>query len=878
MARPRERGGVAIARRRPTLDGPEARCLPRVPTASLPADRSAEGFASFPCLDPPPLGRRPALRTREPDSTMRRSLPIHGLNLPIGGLVAIGLILPAAATAARAEDETDGVGIYRQQCAWCHGDAGEGTDDVYPKPLEGNRSVAQLAALIDETMPQDDPETCMDEDARKVAAYIHDAFYSPIAQARNKPARIELARLTVRQYRNAVADLVGSFREPAKLDDREGLHGEYYKSRRVRSSERLIDRIDPELRFDFGEEGPDASMFEPDQFSIRWEGSVRPPETGTYEFAVRTEHSTRLWVNDLEHPLVDAYVKSGDDVEHRGSIALLGGRTYGLRLEFSKAKQGVDDSDKKKEKPKVKATVVLLWKPPGRVIEVVPARALSPEVVPEAFVLEANFPPDDRSVGYERGSSVSKAWDEATTEAAIEAAAYVGAHLDELAGLGRRDRDDRGRDGRSRGTPREPIKVEERTAKLRAFARQFAERAFRLPLGDDEARLYVDRQFEASAMPEEAIKRVVLLVLKSPRFLYQGIGREDGAGVDPHEVASRLAFGLWDSLPDRALREAAASGRLTDRAAVTEQARRMLDDPRARSKVRAFLLQWLKVDQTPDLSKDPERFPGFDEAIASDLRASLELFLEDVVWGERSDFRRLLLSDELYLNGRLAAFYGGDLPADAPFQKVRPAGGERAGVLSHPYLMTSFAYTSTTSPIHRGVFVARSVLGRGLRPPPEAFAPLAPDLHPDLSTRDRTALQTSPAACQSCHDTINPLGFSMEHFDAVGRFREEEKGRAIDASGSYLAPDGSTVAFDGVRGLAAYLAASDEVREAFIQQLFQYLVKQPIRAYGPDRLAELRRTFAAADANIRSLIVEIATDTALAPRPAPELAARDEEP
>jgi len=140
---------------------------------------------------------------------------------------------------------------------------------------------------------------------------------------------------------------------------------------------------------------------------------------------------------------------------------------------------------------------------------------------------------------------------------------------------------------------------------------------------------------------------------------------------------------------------------------------------RARAKVREFLLQWLKVEHSPDLAKDPKQFPDFDKALASDLRTSLELFLDDVVWGDSSDFRQLLLADSLFLNGRLAKFYGVDLPADAPFQKVTHEPRERAGVLSHPYLMATFAYTSTSSPIHRGVFVARSVLGRSLRPPPQ---------------------------------------------------------------------------------------------------------------------------------------------------------------
>ncbi|HEX6986325.1 MAG TPA: DUF1588 domain-containing protein, partial [Planctomycetaceae bacterium] len=241
----------------------------------------------------------------------------------------------------------------------------------------------------------------------------------------------------------------------------------------------------------------------------------------------------------------------------------------------------------------------------------------------------------------------------------------------------------------------------------------------------------------------------------------------------------------------------------------------------------------------------------------------LDLFLEEVVSGELSDFRRLLLDDSFFANGRLAKFYGLDLPEDAPFQKVSFEPGHRAGVLSHPYMMTGLAYYGTTSPIHRGVFITRSVLGRTLMPPPEAVSPLAPDLHPDLTTRERVIHQTSPANCMTCHGVVNPLGFSLEHFDAVGRFRAEEKGRPIDATGSFITQTGETVTFSNARQLAAILAENGEVHEAFVEQLFRHVAKQPVRAFGPDRLSELTRSFTENGFNIRRLLAEIVTSAAL---------------
>jgi Protein of unknown function (DUF1592)/Protein of unknown function (DUF1588)/Protein of unknown function (DUF1585) len=327
-------------------------------------------------------------------------------------------------------------------------------------------------------------------------------------------------------------------------------------------------------------------------------------------------------------------------------------------------------------------------------------------------------------------------------------------------------------------------------------------------------------------------------------------------------VASRISFALWDSLPDVSLLEAAAAGRLKTREQIAGQAQRMLNDLRAQAKIRDFFLQWLKVDPAPDLSKDPGRFPGFDQHIASDLRTSLQLFLDDVLWTAGSDFRRLFLANDLYLNGRLARFYGIELPAEAPFQKISMTGHERAGILTHPYLMTTFAYTSSTSPIHRGVFLARNVLGVSLRPPPQAFTPLAAELHPELTTRERVALQTKPQACQSCHGIINPLGFTLEHFDAVGRYRDRDNGRAIDATGAYQTTRGELIPFAGVHELASFLAGSEAVHDAFVEHLFHYLVKQPIRAYGPRQLAELRHAFESSQYNIRKLLVDIITVSA----------------
>jgi hypothetical protein len=753
--------------------------------------------------------------------------------------------LALAAVVAAADHP--GLAIYKEHCARCHADNGVGTKDV-PEQLVGDRSVNQLAAYIDETMPEDDPSKVTGDAARQVADYIHGAFYSAVARDRNRPARVELSRLTVRQYQNTVADLVASFRKSGPgVDDRRGLRAEYFQGRGFDRKELVYEQIDPQVNFNFGVEGPDPERFEPNRFAIRWMGSIVPPETGMYEFVVRTEHSARLALNTAwyETPLIDAYVKSGDETEYRASIFLLGGRAYPLKLEFSKANQGVDN---KKYEPLTNASIALFWKPPYGAIEPIPERCLIPHDAAEVFVLKTPFPPDDKSIGYERGTTISQEWFAAATAAASETAGSCLDHVEHLAGV-KRDAPDRAK-------------------KLKTFANRFAERAFRHSLSDDLKTLMIERPFTDAPDLDTALRRSILLVLGSPRFLF----REAGGSADAFDTAARLSFGLWDSMPDQPLWEAATKNQLATPEQVRRQAERMVGDRRTRAKVHDFLLTWLRVDHGPEIAKDTVRYSEFSPEIVADLRTSLDLLLEDVVWTGGFDYRRLFTDDEVYLNGRLAPLYGVSMAADAPFRRVRLDGGKRGGVLSHPYMMSVLSYSGATSPIHRGVFLARSVMGNVLKPPQEAVAPLAPEQHPDLTTRERVALQTSAVACQTCHTMINPLGFALEEFDAIGRYRAAEntagsgEEKPINAAGSYLPREGPEATFNGARELAAYVATSRDAQEAFVQSLFHALVKQPVRAWGPETLENLRSGFEKSGFDIRRLLVDIMMVAAASPQ------------
>ena len=351
----------------------------------------------------------------------------------------IVFVLHALSARVTAEDlapEEVGAKIYRERCASCHGASGEGVKRKYSKPLIGDQSVPQLAKYIEESMPDDAEDECVGEEAAQVARYIYDAFYSPVAQARNRPPKVELARVTVTQYRNSLADLLASFRPAVAAGKRHGLRGQYFNSRSP-GRDRVVERIDSEILFDFGANNPDPKKLGTRGFAARWEGALLAPETGLYELIVRTDHAARLWVNDPGSPLIDVWVKSGSDTDFRASKFLIAGRRYPIQLDFTSRKQGVQNKG-----PKIKseaAFIELRWKLPHRTDEIVPTRFLTPEVAPVVFVVSTPFPPDDRSVGYERGTSISKAWEDAATSAAIEAADYVTRHRRRLAGIGRRD-------------------------------------------------------------------------------------------------------------------------------------------------------------------------------------------------------------------------------------------------------------------------------------------------------------------------------------------------------------------------------------------------------------------------------------------------------
>lgn len=754
--------------------------------------------------------------------------------------IAVFAVIHITALAAFCVDVENhpGKAIYQKLCLECHGEQGEGVDDMDVDPLVGTRTLESLTGRIERTMPEDNEDACVGPDARSVAEYIYHAFYSVEAQARNKPVSRDVNRLTGPQYLNSVADLVGYFRNTSYPPELEkfGLQATYfadgyYKVDKEKKEADRFKRVDSHIRFDFGNgipKVPEGKQFIPEQFGIQWTGGIMIEETGTYEFVVRTRNGAFLNVNSYDSnantpKTIDAWVAPDNEIRDvKTKMFLLGGRIYPLRAHFFKYKAD-------------KAYIELLWKKPNGVLETIPNKVLTPDYSRSHFTSNVKFPADDRSYGYERGSNVSREWLDAVTQGAFELSNYVVENLNELA----KTRPDK----------------EDYESKLREFGAEFPSVAFRRPLKPEEKTIFVDKPFQEHGPTPDAIREIVLLSVTSPRFLYPDTAFDSPTG--PWAKATALSMAMWDSIPNRHVRNAVEKGKMGHPGQLENLVWQMQWDGRARNKTREFFHHWLELDRAAAISKDSKLFPEFNDQVMADLRTSLEMFLNKTVWSEKSDYRELLLSQDLYLNQRLAPIYGKE-GVKGGFQKVSFKNENRNGVITHPFLLTSFAYHNNTSPIHRGVFLTRNIAGMTLKPPPEAIEFKDNDFPPNLSMREKVTELTRAKACMACHSMINPLGFSLEHYDAIGRWREKEQNRPINDDGILETDAGERIEIFGPREVAEFAANSPSSHRAFVRQIFHHMVKQPSLAYGTNTIKDLENHFKNTGFSVRFLMVKIA--------------------
>jgi cytochrome c553 len=292
--------------------------------------------------------------------------------------------------------------VYRSQCASCHGDEGQGGTKKYAEPLIGDASRAELAQIIADTMPEEDPGSCVGEDAEAVAAFVFDQFYSEAAQSRNRPPRAGLARLTGPQLRQSLADLYSHFRGTPKRSEKRGVRAIYFDGPNWKNEKKKIERIDPVIQFDFGHESPGEGI-DSKAFYIYWEGGILANETGRYEIVVRSTCSFVMDFGKIGRELINNHVQSGDKTEFRQTVTLTAGRVYPFKIDFIQR-------ERKTDKPP--ASVSLSWITPNGIEQVIPTRNLVYEDATPTFSVESELPPDDRSYGFERGLAIDRQWDE----------------------------------------------------------------------------------------------------------------------------------------------------------------------------------------------------------------------------------------------------------------------------------------------------------------------------------------------------------------------------------------------------------------------------------------------------------------------------------
>lgn len=398
--------------------------------------------------------------------------------------------------------------------------------------------------------------------------------------------------------------------------------------------------------------------------------------------------------------------------------------------------------------------------------------------------------------------------------------------------------------------------------------RTFGLRAYRRPLdADEEAALLALWDLGAADGGFEAgLQLVVEAALQSPSFLYHVEAGEDPAhaGAAPltgYELASRLSYFLWNTMPDQALFDAAARGDLATTDGIRAQVDRMLDDPRARGGVRHFHEQWLHLDLLDSATKAADRFPGFD-AVRDDLREETLAFLDELVFGG-GDVDGIFLSPFTMMNDPLAEFYGVAAPGTGEtFTRVPLDGTTRAGLLTQGSLLAANAKSRRTSPIHRGLFVRTQILCQSLPAPPPGIPTLSDE---DVGATERERLQQhrEDPACSGCHELMDPIGFAFESYDAAGQWREiGEDGRPVDDSGEIVSTRDADGTLDGAIELSERLAGSREVRECVAEQWFRYALARAPGEHDACAMQQLMERFEASDWRLRDLIVEIALSDA----------------
>ncbi len=364
------------------------------------------------------------------------------------------------------------------------------------------------------------------------------------------------------------------------------------------------------------------------------------------------------------------------------------------------------------------------------------------------------------------------------------------------------------------------------------FVQAFGRRAYRRPLTAQEQTTYAQLHVAGATLVasgdafKDGVQVVIEAMLQSPKFLYRNELTQDQQPdgflkLGGDEVAQRLSYMAWNTMPDEALFEAAASGKLNDPAGVAQELTRLWSDPRARQPVADFHQQWLQTDRYFDLSRDPTQFPKFSSALGPLLQQEATAFIDHVVFDLRRGFPTLMGAPFSFVNAQLAPLYGLSGAFGPELQKAELDPATRKGLLTQLGFLASHSYPGETSPIHRGVFVYRRILCKTV-PDPVGIDTSQGKVENPRTTREAVQIQTSQTGCVNCHQLFNPLGFAFEHFDAVGQVRRMDRSNPVDTTGQTMAIDGETVTFQSASELIAAIGTSNDARRCYSDNLLRY--------------------------------------------------------
>jgi hypothetical protein len=395
-----------------------------------------------------------------------------------------------------------------------------------------------------------------------------------------------------------------------------------------------------------------------------------------------------------------------------------------------------------------------------------------------------------------------------------------------------------------------------------------ARRAYRRPLKDSDLEdllSFYQRRRNNNGSFDAGIEAAIQLILASPEFLFRfepdpaNLPADSVYRLDDLALASRLSFFLWSSIPDDQLVTLASQGKLKDPAVLEQQVKRMLADPRSEALADNFAEQWLFLRNLKTKAPNLDAFPDFDDNLRQAMLEETKLFFESILHDDRN-VMDLMTADYTFVNERLARHYGIPNIYGSQFRRVKVTDEARRGLLGQASILTVTAYPNRTSPVQRGKWILTNILGTPPTPPP----PNVPELKDNgedakpLSLRERMEAHRADVVCAGCHKVMDPIGFALENFDAIGRWRTTDDGAKIDPSGTMF----NGVKVDGPAALRQMLVSRPETFVGVMtEKLLTYALGRGVEYYDMPTVRKIVRDAGANDYRFSSLILGVAKST-----------------